>query len=188
MNFKFTDAEIEEALSQMVILVDTREKKNDKTIEWFEANKIAFKVKKISHGDYSAYIPAGTLRGIDKDIYFDRDIVIEKKQNIDEIASNFSKEDTPRLKSEFAHLKANRTRVYLFVTDENFDSNLRNHIYRSNYKPNSLYARIKALEAEYNTIVRPVANEYISAEIYNTLYYYVRNILVREFEVRKCLK
>lgn len=188
MIFKFTDTEIKKALKEMVILVDTREKKNEDIISWFEKKNIKYKIQKIHHGDYSAYIPGGTLRGIDNDIYFDRDIVIEKKQSIDEIAGNFSKEDVPRFKSEFAHLQANKTKVFIFVQNPTFDNDLRNGLFRSGYDPTRLYQRIKGLEAEYNTIVRPVSKEYIASEIYNTLYYQVRHILVREFEIRRCSK
>lgn len=183
MRIRFTDKEIKEALKHITVLIDTREQKNEQTIKWLEKNKINYKEKKLDYGDYSCYIPRGTLKGIDVDIYLDNKIVIERKQNIDELAGNFSKEDNPRLKSEFAHLKSNGTRVYIFVTDNLFDKHLREGNYRSKYAAKSLYARLKGFEAQYNTIIRPVNVEYFASEMYNTLYYYTRDLLMRNFSL-----
>lgn len=183
MRYKFSDSEIKKALKSLTILVDSREKGNDHIINWLEKNKIKFKIVALDHGDYSAFIPKDELKGIERDIYFDKDIVIEKKNGIDELASNFSKSDTPRLKSEFSHLNKYNTRVYVFIEDQLFDRHIRNGKYRSRYDPKTLYARIKGLEAEYNTVVRPVHEDFIASEIYNTLYYFARNKLMREFAV-----
>lgn len=183
MRIRLTEAEVNAALKQLVVLADSREQKNSTSLAWLENKKIKYKIKKLDHGDYSCYLPGGAIKGIENDIYFDKYIVIEKKRNIDEIAGNFSKEDTPRLKSEFAHLKANGTRVYMFVTDVLFDKHLRNGNYRSQYNAGKLYARLKGFEAEYNTIIRPVNDEYFASEMYNTLYYYVRDLLLRRFNV-----
>lgn len=183
MNYKFTETEIKSALKNLTVIVDTREKGNKNVISWFERNKIKMKSMKLDHGDYSCFIPKGSLKGIERDIYFNQDIVIEKKASIDELAGNFSKSDTPRLKSEFAHLCKNGTRVFVFVEDNLFDKHIRNGTYRSQYDPKALYARIKGLEAEYNTIIRPINDEFMASEIYNTLYYFARNKLLREFDI-----
>ena len=185
MRYKFTDSEIKKALKNLTILVDSREKGNDHIIKWFESNKIKFKIVALDHGDYSAFIPKESLKGIERDIYFDKDIVVEKKSGIDELAGNFSKSDTPRLKSEFAHLCKNNTKVFLFVEDQLFDKHIRAGKYRSQYDPKTLYARIKGLESEYNTIVRPVHEDFIASEIYNTLYYHCRSVIMREFDITK---
>lgn len=183
MRIKLTEKEIKEALKSLVIIADTREQKNKNVLAWLDSKKIKYKVKKLDCGDYSCYLPAGAIKGVDKDIYFDKEIVIEKKANIDEIAGNFSAGDMPRIKSEFAHLKAYNTKVYIFVSDQLFDKHLRNGSYRSQYSPQKLYARLKGFEAEYNTVIRPVNDEFIGSEIYNTLYYHVRHILMRKFDV-----
>lgn len=180
MQFKFTDKEITEALKKLIIIVDTREKKNKSVLTWFEANKIDYKVQGVKHGDYTCVLPKGSLKGIDRDLDFSRKIVIEKKASIDELAGNFSKNDTPRLKSEFAHLQKNGTRCYIFIEDSLFHKHLRGGQYRSQYNSKQLYARLKGFEAEYNTIIVPVAADYIGSEIRNTLYYYARHFLMRE--------
>ena len=58
-----------------------------------------------------------------------------------------------------------------------FDENIRKGNYRSEYQPKSLYARLKTIEARYNTVIRPIDKQFMGSEIYNTFYYYVREVL-----------
>ena len=187
LRIRLTEKQLDEALKALTVQVDTRETKNTKQIkhitDWFDAKGIKYKKQKIDFGDFSAFIPKGTIKGIEQDIVFDRMIAIERKKSIDELAGNFSKKDNPRLKKEFAHLKAHGTKVFIFLEDALFDKHLRAHNYISQYEPQKLYARIKGFEAEYDTIIRPVKPEFMGSEIYHTLYYYVRNKLLREFNI-----
>ena len=174
-------------LKSLVIQIDVGDMKKAKQIEhiteWFDKQNKPYKKMKIDYGDYCCYIPKGTIEGINYDITFDKYIVIERKKSLDELAVNFSAGDNPRLKKEFAHIKANNTRVYVFVEDNLFDKHLREHNYKSQYNPKTFFARMKGFEAEYNTIIRPVNPKYIASEIYHTLYYYVRHLLLRECRI-----
>lgn len=183
MRYKITDTEVKKILKELTIIIDTREKSNDHIIAWFKNKKVKYKSQKLDQGDYSAFIPKGTIKGIERDLYFDKTIVIERKASIDEICSNFSSSDYPRISKEFAILKANNTKVRLFIEDSLYHKHLRNGKFRSKYDPKTLHARIKGFEAEYNTTIEPVSEEYIASEIYNTIYYEVRNYLLREFKV-----
>ena len=182
IRFKFTETEINKALKELTIQIDTREQKEH--IEaYFKKQGINYKRSKIDHGDFTAYIPKGTLKGIDYDLTFDKSIVVERKASLDELAGNFSSKDYPRISKEFAHLKANGTKCVVMVEDNLFDKHIREGRYRSEYDPKRLYARLKGFEAEYNVIFRPVNKDFIASEIYHTLYYEVRNILKREFKL-----
>ena len=77
----------------------------------------------------------------------------------------------------------NNTKVTLLIEDSLYHKHLRNGQFRSKYDPKTLHARIKGFEAEYNTTIEPVSEEYIASEIYNTIYYEVRNYLLREFKI-----
>lgn len=99
------------------------------------------------------------------------------------MAGNFNSKDYPRIAKEFATLKANETKVVIFVEDALFDKHIRNGKYRSQYDPKRLYARLKGFEAEYDTIIRPVSKDYIASEIYHTLYYATRDLLLRKFGI-----
>lgn len=169
MNYKFTDKEIDKISSNMVVLVDTRERETKHIIDFFDDKNINYIVKKLDFGDYSCMLPQGTFKGQERDIYFDRDIVIERKASIDELANNF-KDDGVRIKTEMAHLNKYNIKCYLFIEDPNYDFNIRSGNYRSGYKPKSLYKRIKkSIELRYKTLVRPISKEVIGSEIYNTL-------------------
>ena len=185
MRFKFTDAEIKKILKNLVIIVDSREQKATPYLKWFDRNNLKYidkeeakKMKKekfyhLDHGDYSAMLPAGSIPGIDREIWFDRDIVIEKKGSI----------------KEFAHLNKYSTKVYIFVEDNLMDKHIREgkeqHI--GLWRKESLYARFKTFEAYYKTIIRPINGEYMASEIYNTLYYHVYAFLKKEFDVERYL-
>ena len=169
IRYKFKDKEIATIKKNLVVLIDTREQRNEHIKEFFEKKNINFKIHKLDYGDYSIMIPKNAIEGLERDIYFDRDIVIERKANIDELASNF-KEEGVRIKTEMAHINKYNIRSYLFIEDPNYDFNIRSGNYRSNYKPESLYARIKkSIEMRYNTLVRPISKSMIASEIYNTL-------------------
>jgi len=60
-----------------LIVVDTREKKWDHIRKYFEANGIEFEIKKLDAGDYFS-----TDQG---------DVVVDRKQNLQELCGNLSK-------------------------------------------------------------------------------------------------
>lgn len=206
MRYKFTDKEIKELLDKIIILVDTREQANYHVTEWLNKKKKPYKVKKLEYGDYSCYLPIGSFDGQTRDIYFTDELVIERKFCIDELAMNLKdnktnlneikketiellgeeylskvlKTDYNRLKYEFANMNRHDIEFYIFLEDEKFDKNIRAGNYRSQYNASTLYARLKSLEREFHTLIRPMSKEVIGSEIYNTLRYGVRNILVHK--------
>lgn len=173
IRYKFTDKEMKKILDSMVVVVDTREQNNKHILDFFNRKKIPYKVVKNDFGDYTAMIPKGTITGFTSDIYFDRDIAIERKNSIDEIAGNL-KDDAYRIKKELAHMNMYDIKYFFFVEDKDFHENLRNGNYRSQYDPFTLMQRIKkGIEAEYNTVIVPIDKKCIGSEIYYTLQAYV---------------
>lgn len=176
MRYRYTDKEIKKILDNMVVIVDSREQNNQHIIEFFNKKNIPYKTIKNDFGDYTAMLPAGTLTGFTSDIYFDRDIAIERKNSIDEIAGNL-KEDAARIKKELAHMNKYDIKYFFFVEDKNFHENLRNGNFRSQYDPFTLMQRIKkGIEAEYNTVIVPIDKKFIGSEIYYTLQGFVYNL------------
>lgn len=176
MRYRYTDKEMKKILDNMVVIVDSREQNNSHIIDFFNKKNIPYKTIKNDFGDYTAMLPAGTLTGFTSDIYFDRDIAIERKNSIDEIAGNL-KEDAARIKKELAHMNKYDIKYFFFVEDKNFHENLRNGNFRSQYDPFTLMQRIKkGIEAEYNTVIVPIDKKFIGSEIYYTLQAYVYNL------------
>lgn len=173
MRYKFTDKEMKKALDSMVVIVDTREQNNQHILEFFKKKNIPYKVVKNDFGDYTAMIPKGTINQFTCDIYFDRDIAIERKNSIDEIAGNL-KDDAARLKKELAHMNKYDIKYFFFVEDKDYHANLRNGNFRSQYDPFTLMQRIKkGIEAEYDTVIVPIDKQCIASEIYYTLQAFV---------------
>lgn len=201
--YKFTDKELKEILDKMITIVDSRENTNSHIIEWLDKKKRPYKVQKLEYGDYSCYLPKGSFEGQQRDIYFTNDIVIERKFCIDELAMNLKdnktnineitqeiidllgkeylqkvlKTDYNRLKYEFANMNRHEVQFFILMEDKNFDYNIRNKVYRADYEPKTLYARVKALEREFKTMIRPTEKSAMGSEIYHTLRYGVRDIL-----------
>jgi ERCC4-type nuclease len=177
MNYKFSDKEINDILKKLVIIVDTREQRNEHIIEFLKLKKHSYISQKLDFGDYSCMIPEGSFKGQQRDIYFDKLRAIERKSSIDELAGNF-KEDGARIKKELGHMNKYGIKYEIYVEDEHYFANIRDpEGYRSQYDPKALYGRIKSLEAQYNTKIVPISKTFIGSEIYNTLYYFVRDYL-----------
>lgn len=178
MRNKYTDKEIKILLDNIVILTDTREQKGDHVTSYFDKAKVKHKAIKLDSADYSVMIESNSdtepIIG-DRDIYFDRDIAIERKNSIDELANSIK--DRVRFSAEFDRAVRRETRVLLFVEDKNGLENIISHNYRSEYKPFSLYASIKAFENRYNFTTKYIDKKLIGMEIHYTLLYYVREQL-----------
>jgi ERCC4-type nuclease len=84
--YSFSDSEIKQLLSSMVILVDTREQQNGHILNYFDSKKISYKEKKLDYGDYSAYLPKNEGLGIQRDIFLSP--AIERKNSVDELAGS----------------------------------------------------------------------------------------------------
>ena len=176
IRYRFTDKEVKKILDNLTILVDTREKANSHIIEFFNKKKIPYKIQKLDFGDYSCYIPKGTIDKFTTDIYFTNDFVIERKANIDEIASNL-KDDAARLKKELAHLNMYQIKYLIYVEDKNFEENLRTGNFMSNYDPYTLMRRLYCLESEYNTVFIGLDKSVMGSKIANKMQTWVHALL-----------
>ena len=177
MMYKFNKKEIKSILDNMIICVDSRENANQHIIDFFDKKKVPYVVEKLPFGDYSCKIKAGSLEGQERDIYFYDDFVVERKASLDEICGNL-KDDAARLKKELAHLNKYDIEFYIFLEDENYELNLRNANYMSQYDAFTLMQRIyKGIEAEYDTMVIPVPKSCMGSKIYYFLQARVYNLL-----------
>ena len=177
MRYKFTDKQLKKILDNLIICIDSREQSNQHIIDFFNKKKIPYKVMKLPLGDYSIMLPKGLFDGQTQDIYFYDDFVVERKASLDEICGNL-KDDAARLKKELAHLNKYDIEFYIFLEDENYELNLRNANYRSQYDAFTLMQRIyKGIEAEYNTMVIPVPKSCMGSKIYYFLQARVYNLL-----------
>lgn len=171
--YKYTDKEIDEIISSMVILIDTREKSMEHLTQYFDKAKIKYERKALSYGDYSFYIPKNDELSIPRDLYFDRRICIERKGSLEELSGNLTKE-RDRLEKEFA--LAPKTKV-LVVENASY-ADMVNGNYDTKYSNKSYWASIHSFWHKYNIpIIFMPDNSYTGFFIRGYFSYYLKNYL-----------
>lgn len=160
-------------LKSMIILVDTREQQNSHIKAFLDKKKVKYKSKKLDFGDYSFYLPADEELDIRRDVYFDKEIVIERKGSLSELAGNLTK-DRERFEKELIRKK--EAKLHLMIENGSW-LNINSGLYRSEYKPASFLATLYAYMARFNVSVDFINQELSGQFIYSTFYYYLREKL-----------
>lgn len=161
----WTDRELAEELKKLTILCDTREQ--DHHVEdYLKKQKIPTITRKLDTGDYSAQLG---------EMSFERDIVVERKRNLDEICGNFSVE-RERFEREFMRAKAYGTKVVLIVENASWtDIFLGN--YRSKTSPKSILGSLLSWMVRFNITVTFCRSDETARIIWGIFYYYAREAL-----------
>ena len=166
MTRHYTDKEINELLKQLTVICDSREQVNGHVTGYFDKCKVAHTTRKLDTGDYSAMIGDMTL---------EHDVVIEKKNSIDEIAGNFTV-DRQRFEDEFTRAKAEGLKVFLLIENCTW-SDIFLHNYRSKLTPKSLIASLLSWQVRFNITIIFCKPSETGQIIYGTLYYAAREAL-----------
>ena len=143
--YKYTERELDDIIRSMTILVDTREQKCDHITNYFDKAGIPWMKKALKYGDYSFFIPANEGLSIPRDMYFDNEIVVERKGSLEELSGNLSSE-RDRLEKELALAPGKKV---LMVENATYDD-LINGRYRTNYNAKSFWASIHTMWHRYN--------------------------------------
>lgn len=114
--YKYSEKEIDQLVKSMVILTDTREQKNQHILNWLDKKGIPHKAKALGNGDYSFYLPANPGLNIERDLFFDKEIMVERKASLEELSSNFSQYRT-RFEEEMATYAGLK---YLLIENANY--------------------------------------------------------------------
>ena len=137
---KLTDNEISEIINNMVILVDTREQKNQHIINYLEQSVIPYEIMKLDTADYTFKLPNYKHLGLDNHF------LVERKGSLDELAGNFTR-DRERLTREFERIGDRKIHMVL----ETFTwKKLLNGSYQSQLNPKSYMASIMTFCIRYN--------------------------------------
>ena len=81
---------MEELISSIVILIDTREKSFSHITDYFDRKDIKYKKKALAYGDYSFMLEQNEKLSIPRPLYFDKKIVVERKGSLEEISGNLT--------------------------------------------------------------------------------------------------
>lgn len=158
---KLTDRQIGDIVGDMVFLVDSREKKNEHITIDFEQRKLITRIEKLDVGDYTFILPNYP------ELELDRKFVVERKNSLDEICGNFTK-DRERFIREFERFDGHR--MHLLIEGATWRKIARKS-YRSQMHPNSFTASLMTFTLRYNVPAWFVNAEEAGTLIYNILKY-----------------
>lgn len=171
--YKYTDKEIKSILKSMVVLVDTREQKNSHILEGLKTLKVQHQDYAMSFGDYSFYIPKNEEYGIVRDMYYDRQCVIERKNSLTELSGNIAQK---RKEFENEFLRGVGCQTVLMVEGGSYEDILDQN-YRTMLKPGSFFSSLITFENRYNIKTVFISKNYAYKYIYSHFYYYLREKL-----------
>ncbi len=171
--FKYTDKELDELVKSMTILVDTREKNNQHLLDYWDSKGIPHKKKALSYGDYSFMLPQNENLNIPRDMYFDGEVIVERKGSLEEISGNLTKE-RDRLEKEFS--LAPKIKVLLIEGGTYADIVTGN--YNTQYNKKSFWASLHSFWHKYNIPISFMPdNKYSGIFVRGYFEYYLKNYL-----------
>ena len=176
----YTGTEEKEILKSMTILVDTRENANKHIIDFFDKKKIAYKNKKLDYGDYSFMLPSNESLGIVKDVFFDDELVVERKGSLVELSGNLTADRT-RFENELIRKKD--AKFHLMIENGSWDM-IETHKYNTEYNPKSFIATLNAYIARYHISIDFIEKDYAGSFISRLFYYHLREV-IKNFTTKK---
>lgn len=173
-SFKFTDSEVKSIVDSMVILVDTREKKNQHITDYFDKHGINYCNRALPSGDYSFFIAENPELSIPRPLFMDNDIIIERKASLEELSGNFTTGRT-RFEEEFATSRAKKK--YLLIENASYADLIEGN-YNTQYNKNSFAATLHSFNHKYNLEIMFIPNNaYTPIYIYGVFKYYLKTLL-----------
>ncbi|MCM2675593.1 ERCC4 domain-containing protein [Alkalicoccobacillus plakortidis] len=171
LSYRFTETEMKKLLKTLVIVVDTREQRNEHILNYFRDKEIPFKLQGMKTGDYGAMIPKNEELGLSRDIYLAG--CIERKNGIDEIVGNIK--ERHRFENEL--IRAAGKPFVLMIEELDGYKKILNGEYISEYKPQSLLGSLKTFEVRYNFTTYFISPSYSGNYIYHHFYYMAREMM-----------
>jgi len=156
-------------LESMVILTDSREKPTKKADKRYESFMFPHRRATLSYGDYTynAQLPSGKWL-YDESETVKGSAVIERKQNLDELAMCFTSQ-RERFEREFQRAADNKANIFLLVENASWE-HLFNHKYRSKFHPSAFFGSITSWVIRYDIKLIFCKEEYSGRLIREFLY------------------
>jgi len=173
--YHYSDSEIKSIIKRAVVLTDTREKCNEHILTGFDKLNVAHQAMALSCGDYSVMLPAMPEVGINRDTYFDAEIIIERKANLDELAGNFT---THRERFKDEMIRAGFASKYLLIEQGGSYAAILNRQYRSRLSEKSFLASLLSFQAKYGLNVMFCGPDMSAELIWGLIYYHTRTWLL----------
>lgn len=171
-----TPKEMENILNTMFLLVDTREQPTEQYYKRLDSVGIPYRRQKLDFGDYSC----GYCGRDGFEVLLDKEIVIERKMNLDEICGNFTK-GRDRFSREFERAAKSGAKVHLIVENGNYEKIIGGK-YRSKLNSNSLLSSVMAFSDRYDISVHFCKPETTPLLMRKIFYHHIRNTLIKDLE------
>ena len=172
---KLTDATITKLMKNMVVIVDTREQANHHIISYFDKKGIKYKIRKLDFGDYSCFLEANEELGLLQDVSLENRFVIEKKNSLEEISTNFTKGRT-EFANEFIRARDKNARIHLMVEDGSWER-IHEHQYDSQFNEKSFYNSMLSFIGKYDLSLEFVPRELAPIHIVRVIQMELKEIL-----------
>ena len=171
-----TPKEMDGVLKTLFLIVDTREQPTAQYFKRLDAVGIPYRRQKLDFGDYSC----GYLALDGSEILLDKEIVIERKMNLDEICGNFTR-GRDRFAREFERAKQSGAKVHLIVEGGSYEKIIGGK-YKSRFNANSLLASFVAFADRYDISVHFCKAETTPVLMNKIFYHHIRNKLMQDIE------
>ena len=169
---KFSNEQIKQIIDTIVIVVDSREKKNQHITSMFDKYAINWERRNLNSADYSAYVPINEELGILEEINLEDELCVERKKNCDEIIQNLTKH-RDRFYREFERSGA---KIPILIEDS-FKNAVKGY-YRSDIPPKTFLGALFSFVDYNDTFFYFIGDDSLSALwIYDVLKYRIRSKL-----------
>jgi len=172
--YKYTEKEIKELLKSIVVVVDRREQENLHIMQSFHKMKVETFNKSLSFGDYSFYLPANLDLGIIRDLWFHNEIVIERKNSLEELSTNLAKN---RTSFENELIRGKKCKFILLIEKGNYNDVIKGN-YDTRFGKEAYWSSLMTFQARYNVNIQFIEKEIAGKYIYSTFYYHLRELLI----------
>ena len=136
--------DIQTALENIIILVDTREQDTPQARKRLEGMNLPYERQKLDFGDYSAKCRVSENEEID----FSDVFAIERKMSLDELCGCYCR-SRERFTREFERAREKNAKLYLLIENATWE-NVYAGKYRSKMSANALTASMLAWLSRYN--------------------------------------
>lgn len=176
VNVSFTDTQIKSILkNNIVILIDSREQKNQHIIEYLEKKKIKYEVTTLEYGDYSCKFEELEKFGINYPISLEKNCVIERKNSLEEVSGNLT-QGRNRFENEFIKAKGDGCSVHLVIADGSYDK-IAYSQYNTEFNNKSFYNSLISFQIKYGLSIEFVSEKIFPLHLLNVLHIEARKFL-----------
>lgn len=170
MNKKNIDTIID---NHFVVLVDSREKRNEHIIKAFNKYNIKYKVQKLNYGDYGCIITPNDVIGNKDDLQMK--VSVERKRSLEEIGSNLTNEKTRFAKEMLRCVEDDGTMIIMIEEGTYEDIAYKN--YDNDILPKSFLGLLHSIYSTYNIPFIFIGKVESPLFIYNILKSFTKNYL-----------